>query len=333
MTLLVVPTRTTPDPDPDPPVTIPTTPDPDPPVTIPTTPTIIPTAASAGPSYGGPRPDHRGSAARPHRRPAGRVPGRATALPRHPAAARRHRNSCDHPAVHRGRPHRHRVPAPDPHPREDRGAVRPHRRAAKVRVTIGTVTRTTALRLRGRTRPAEGRILPLSGYNSPLSGVGGETGCARPADAVPACHNGATMEIAYDDRGLVPFVIQDWSTGEVLTLAYANAEARRSAPARPASCTCGAARATSCGTRARRRGNTQTVRALRVDCDGDALLALVEPAGPACHTGERTCFFTGELEPPAPLRGAARRWSARSPRARPSGPTAPTPSSCSTTRR
>ena len=42
------------------------------------------------------------------------------------------------------------------------------------------------------------------------------------------------------------------------------------------------------------------VRALRIDCDGDAVLALVEPAGPACHTGERTCFHNGELEPPAP---------------------------------
>src|SRR4051794_16378120 len=47
-------------------------------------------------------------------------------------------------------------------------------------------------------------------------------------------------------------------------------------------------------------GNTQTVKALRYDCDADALLALVEPAGPACHTGERTCFHHGELEPPAP---------------------------------
>ena len=47
-------------------------------------------------------------------------------------------------------------------------------------------------------------------------------------------------------------------------------------------------------------GNTQAVKAIRYDCDGDALLALVEPAGPACHTGERTCFHRGELEPAAP---------------------------------
>jgi phosphoribosyl-ATP pyrophosphohydrolase/phosphoribosyl-AMP cyclohydrolase len=107
------------------------------------------------------------------------------------------------------------------------------------------------------------------------------------------------MEIAYDERGLVPVVVQDWNTGEVLTLAYANAEA--------------VARTRETGelhlwSRSRDElwhkgatsGNTQAVRALRIDCDGDALLALVEPAGPACHTGERTCFFTGELEPPAP---------------------------------
>jgi phosphoribosyl-ATP pyrophosphohydrolase/phosphoribosyl-AMP cyclohydrolase len=43
-------------------------------------------------------------------------------------------------------------------------------------------------------------------------------------------------------------------------------------------------------------GNTQRLRALRYDCDGDALLALVDPAGPACHTGERTCFHRGDLD-------------------------------------
>ena len=121
------------------------------------------------------------------------------------------------------------------------------------------------------------------------------------------------MEIAYDDRGLVPVVIQDWTTGEVLTLAYANAEA--------------VARTRETGelhlwSRSRGElwhkgatsGNVQRVRALRLDCDGDALLALVEPAGPACHTGERTCFFTGELEPPAPheaLPGLERTLAAR----------------------
>jgi phosphoribosyl-ATP pyrophosphohydrolase/phosphoribosyl-AMP cyclohydrolase len=107
------------------------------------------------------------------------------------------------------------------------------------------------------------------------------------------------VEIRYDADGLVPVVIQDWLSGEVLTLAYANAEA--------------VARTRDTGelhlwSRSRQElwhkgatsGHTQAVRALRLDCDGDALLALVEPAGPACHTGERTCFFTGDLEPPAP---------------------------------
>ena len=107
------------------------------------------------------------------------------------------------------------------------------------------------------------------------------------------------MEIAYDERGLVPVVVQDWRTGEVLTLAYANAEA--------------VARTRDTGelhlwSRSRDElwrkgatsGNVQRVRALRLDCDGDTLLALVEPAGPACHTGERTCFHNGELDPPAP---------------------------------
>src|SRR4051812_10306712 len=107
------------------------------------------------------------------------------------------------------------------------------------------------------------------------------------------------MEIAYDERGLVPVVVQDWTTGEVLTLAYANAVAIEKTRETGELHLWSRSRdelwhkgATS--------GNTQRVRALRLDCDGDALLALVEPAGPACHTGERTCFHNGELEPPAP---------------------------------
>jgi phosphoribosyl-ATP pyrophosphohydrolase/phosphoribosyl-AMP cyclohydrolase len=107
------------------------------------------------------------------------------------------------------------------------------------------------------------------------------------------------VEIAYDERGLVPVVVQDWRTGEVLTLAYANAEAVERTRATGELHLWSRSRdelwhkgATS--------GNVQRVRALRLDCDGDALLALVEPSGPACHTGERTCFHNGDLEPPAP---------------------------------
>jgi phosphoribosyl-ATP pyrophosphohydrolase/phosphoribosyl-AMP cyclohydrolase len=106
-------------------------------------------------------------------------------------------------------------------------------------------------------------------------------------------------QIAFDERGLVPCIVQDWRTGEVLTLAYMNAEALR--------------RTRETGemhffSRSRQElwhkgatsGNTQAVRSIRYDCDGDAVLALVDPAGPACHTGERTCFHRGELRPRAP---------------------------------
>ena len=105
-------------------------------------------------------------------------------------------------------------------------------------------------------------------------------------------------EIAFDERGLVPCVMQDWRTGEVLTLAYMNAEALR--------------RTRETGemhffSRSRQElwhkgatsGNTMEVKAIRYDCDGDAVLALVEPRGPACHTGERTCFHRGQLDPVA----------------------------------
>jgi len=95
---------------------------------------------------------------------------------------------------------------------------------------------------------------------------------------------------------LRPCIVQDARTGEVLTLAYMNEEAER--------------RTRETGevwfwSRSRQElwhkgetsGNTMRVRALRYDCDEDTLLALVEPAGPACHTGERTCFYRGEMDP------------------------------------
>jgi phosphoribosyl-ATP pyrophosphohydrolase/phosphoribosyl-AMP cyclohydrolase len=107
------------------------------------------------------------------------------------------------------------------------------------------------------------------------------------------------MDIRFDERGLVPVVIQDWASGEVLTLAYANAEAidrtRDTGELHLWSRSRG-----ELWHKGATSGNVQKVRALRLDCDGDAVLALVEPAGPACHTGERTCFHNGELEPPAP---------------------------------
>ncbi len=105
--------------------------------------------------------------------------------------------------------------------------------------------------------------------------------------------------IAYDERGLVPCVIQDWSTGEVLTLAYMNAEALERTRATGELHLWSRSRS-ALWRKGETSGNTQAVRALRYDCDADALLALVEPAGPACHTGERTCFYRGDMEPPAP---------------------------------
>jgi phosphoribosyl-ATP pyrophosphohydrolase/phosphoribosyl-AMP cyclohydrolase len=107
------------------------------------------------------------------------------------------------------------------------------------------------------------------------------------------------VEIAYDERGLVPVVIQDWRTGEVLTLAYANAEALERTRATGELHLYSRSRG-ELWHKGATSGNVQRVRALRVDCDGDALLALVEPAGPACHTGERTCFHHGETDSRAP---------------------------------
>ncbi len=97
--------------------------------------------------------------------------------------------------------------------------------------------------------------------------------------------------IRYDERGLVPVISQDANTGEVLMLAYANEEALtetiKTGEAHYHSRSRG-----ELWRKGATSGNTQKVVEVRLDCDGDALLYKVAPRGPACHTGEHSCFFT-----------------------------------------
>lgn len=96
--------------------------------------------------------------------------------------------------------------------------------------------------------------------------------------------------VHFDAYGLVPAIVQDVQSGQVLMMAWMNAESLRRTLA---------SGETVFWSRSRQEywhkgassGNTQTVVELRVDCDGDTLLLLVHPAGPACHTGEMSCFY------------------------------------------
>jgi phosphoribosyl-AMP cyclohydrolase / phosphoribosyl-ATP pyrophosphohydrolase len=96
--------------------------------------------------------------------------------------------------------------------------------------------------------------------------------------------------IRFDEHGLVPCVAQDWGTGEVLTLAYMNEEALRLTRDSGELHFYSRSRE-ALWRKGETSGNVMVVRQLRYDCDGDAVVALVEPAGPACHTGERSCFY------------------------------------------
>jgi phosphoribosyl-AMP cyclohydrolase len=99
-----------------------------------------------------------------------------------------------------------------------------------------------------------------------------------------------SAEIQWDANGLVPAIVQDHETKQVLMMAYMNAESL--------------AKTLETGTahfwsRRRQRlwmkgetsGHIQRVREIRYDCDGDTLLLLVDPQGPACHTGQVSCFY------------------------------------------
>jgi len=96
--------------------------------------------------------------------------------------------------------------------------------------------------------------------------------------------------LKFDHNGLIPAIVQDADSGEVLMLAYMNREALR--------LTLNSGE-THFWSRSRQEmwhkgatsGNTQQVVAIHADCDGDTLLVQVHPAGPACHTGRRSCFY------------------------------------------
>jgi phosphoribosyl-AMP cyclohydrolase / phosphoribosyl-ATP pyrophosphohydrolase len=97
-------------------------------------------------------------------------------------------------------------------------------------------------------------------------------------------------EISFDERGLVPVVVQDEASAEVLMLAYANRKALEMTLETGEMHFFSRSR-DEIWRKGETSGATMTVNQLRYDCDGDAVLAIVAPVGPACHTGERTCFY------------------------------------------
>jgi phosphoribosyl-AMP cyclohydrolase / phosphoribosyl-ATP pyrophosphohydrolase len=113
-------------------------------------------------------------------------------------------------------------------------------------------------------------------------------------------------QVKFDERGLVPAVAQDYATGEVLTLAYASEESLRLTVETGELHFYSRSRE-EIWRKGETSGNVLKLRQLRYDCDGDAIVALVEPTGPACHTGERSCFYRvlgGDGEPSPPVHEA-----------------------------
>lgn len=100
-----------------------------------------------------------------------------------------------------------------------------------------------------------------------------------------------TLEPTYDDRGLIPAIVQDATTGDVLMLGYVN-EASMAATVETGLMHFWSRKRNRLWMKGETSGNTMEVIDLQLDCDADTLLARVEPAGPACHTGATTCFDT-----------------------------------------
>ncbi len=97
-------------------------------------------------------------------------------------------------------------------------------------------------------------------------------------------------EIKFDERGLVPAIVQDAETNEILMMAYMNQESLRLTLEKGETVFWSRSR-DELWRKGATSGNIQKVAEIKVDCDADTLLIRVHPAGPACHTGERSCFY------------------------------------------
>jgi phosphoribosyl-AMP cyclohydrolase len=100
----------------------------------------------------------------------------------------------------------------------------------------------------------------------------------------------ALAEIKFDPDGLVPAIAQQHDTGEVLMMAWMNRDAIRASLTEGRACYWSRSRA-KLWRKGETSGQVQQLRELRLDCDGDSVLLLVDQTGVACHTGRRSCFF------------------------------------------
>jgi len=101
---------------------------------------------------------------------------------------------------------------------------------------------------------------------------------------------GPLRSLKYDSNGLIPAIVQDRDTREVLMLAYMNAESLKLTLERGQTYFWSRSRS-ELWHKGETSGNIQKVIEIYIDCDTDTLLIQVQPLGPACHTGERTCFY------------------------------------------
>ena len=98
------------------------------------------------------------------------------------------------------------------------------------------------------------------------------------------------IELKFDEKGLIPAVIQDGESNEVLMVAYMNKESFEATLKEGRTCFWSRSRQTL-WRKGETSGHVQKVLEIRADCDADCLLIKVKQTGPACHTGERSCFF------------------------------------------